>query len=273
MPLFFLHMTDGDRLIRDPDGSFYDDLEGARSEAIESARELMAAGILDEGRIGIERSITICNASGTVLLVLPFREAAAFNSPMTDPLHERLLRSPDIQSVLAYLLQRGLEVCQSSFGNIQLMNWAAGYLEIKAQHGFQDEFLNFFARVSLSDASACARALRNRRSIIVEDVMVDQQFAACREIMSRAGIRAVQSTPLLSSSGALVGIISIHFPGRRRPDDQQIWAVRTAAQSAANAIIRLRAGAEGWDGTRRSAKLLAEGSCALERANKLLERG
>src|SRR5262245_9865753 len=224
MPLFFLHIRDGERLIRDLDGSFHDDLEGARSEAIESARELMAAGILDEGRIGIERSITICNASGTVLLVLPFCEAVAFNSPMIDPLHERLLlRSPDIQSVLACLLQQGLEVCQSSFGNIQLMNWAAGYLEIKAQHGFQDEFLNFFARVSLSDASACARALRNRRSIIIEDVTVDQHFAACREIMSRAGIRAVQSTPLLSSSGALVGIISIHFPGRHRPDDQQIW--------------------------------------------------
>src|SRR5262245_41991855 len=75
MPLFFLHIWDGERLIRDPDGSFHDDLEGARSEAIESARALMAANILDEGRIGIERSMTICDASGTALLVLPFHEA------------------------------------------------------------------------------------------------------------------------------------------------------------------------------------------------------
>jgi two-component system, sensor histidine kinase len=112
---------------------------------------------------------------------------------------------------VAWLLNRGLEICQSSFDNVQLMNWPAGYLEIKAQHGFQDEFLNFFERVTLSDASACARALRNRQSIIVEDVMIDQQFAPYREIVSRAGIRAVQSTPLLSSEGSLVGIISIHF--------------------------------------------------------------
>src|SRR5262249_29083814 len=75
MPLFFLHVRDGDRLIRDSEGSVLDDLEAARSEAIESARELMVTGIVDEGRIGIERSIVVCDASGTTLLMLPFCEA------------------------------------------------------------------------------------------------------------------------------------------------------------------------------------------------------
>jgi hypothetical protein len=53
----------------------FHDLAAVRSEAIESARELMASGIVDGGRIGIERSMLICDASGTALLVLPFREA------------------------------------------------------------------------------------------------------------------------------------------------------------------------------------------------------
>jgi len=34
----------------------------------------MAAGIVEEGQIGIERSMAVCDASGTTLLVLPFRE-------------------------------------------------------------------------------------------------------------------------------------------------------------------------------------------------------
>ena len=72
--MLFLHVRDGDRLITDPDGSFFYELEAARSEAIESARELMAAGIVEEGQIGIERSMAVCDASGTTLLVLPFRE-------------------------------------------------------------------------------------------------------------------------------------------------------------------------------------------------------
>ena len=81
---------------------------------------------------------------------------------MMDERHGRPLLYRDIQSVLAWLLQHGLDICQSNFGNVQLMNWQSGYLEIKAQHGFNDEFLNFFARVGLADASACARALRRR---------------------------------------------------------------------------------------------------------------
>jgi|RhiMethySRZTD1v2_1073278.scaffolds.fasta_scaffold4308054_2 hypothetical protein len=77
MPLFFLHVRDGGRLMRDPDGSCVHGLEAARHEAIASARELMAHSIVGEGRIGIERSIEICDARGATVLVLPFRQAVA----------------------------------------------------------------------------------------------------------------------------------------------------------------------------------------------------
>ena len=79
MPFFFLHIRDGDQLIRDPDGTFLHDLEAAHSEAIESARELMAHSIVGKGLIGIERSMVICDASDATLLVVPFRDAIAFN--------------------------------------------------------------------------------------------------------------------------------------------------------------------------------------------------
>jgi hypothetical protein len=114
---------------------------------------------------------------------------------MMDEIHGRPLLYRHIQSVLAWLLQHGLDICQSSFGNVQLMSWQSGYLEIKAQHGFNDEFLNFFARVGLADASACARALRRREPIIIEDVMSDDRFAPCRAIVSRAGIRGRSIDP------------------------------------------------------------------------------
>ena len=74
MPLYFLHVRDGDLSINDQEGSFFVDLAAARSEAIKSARELMAVGIVDEGRIGIERSMVICDAAGRTLCVLPFRK-------------------------------------------------------------------------------------------------------------------------------------------------------------------------------------------------------
>ena len=160
---------------------------------------------------------------------------------MLQSIAKQLHRCADMQSVLNCVLDRSIELSDAGFGNIQLMDWKAGYLEIKAQRGFREEFMNFFERVKLEGSSACARALRTRESVVIEDIIVDRQFAPCLEIARRAGIRAVQSTPLVSSSGALVGILSTHFPIQHRPTDIQMRALKEAARLAADAIIRLRA--------------------------------
>jgi len=75
MPRYFLHVRDADRLLRDPDGIHLHDVEAARVEAIQSARELMADSIVRDGHIGIERSIVVGNDMGATLLVVPFRDA------------------------------------------------------------------------------------------------------------------------------------------------------------------------------------------------------
>jgi hypothetical protein len=75
MPLYFLYVRDGHRLICDPDGSSFRDPESAQEEAIESARELMAERLIRDGRIGLDRSIEIWDTADARLLVVPFREA------------------------------------------------------------------------------------------------------------------------------------------------------------------------------------------------------
>ena len=81
---------------------------------------------------------------------------------MRDPLSQRLHRCFEPQSVFESLLQYDLELCQCEFGNVQLMNWQAGYLEIKAQRGLDAAFLQFFEQVKLEHELACARAFRTR---------------------------------------------------------------------------------------------------------------
>jgi len=119
------------------------------------------------------------------------------------------------------------------------MNWHGGFLEIRAQCGFHDEFLNYFERVKFGDGCACARALERRESIIIADVTRDPVFRPCLAIMQNAGVRAVQSTPLVSRYGAFVGVLSTHFADVHRPTDVQIRAASAAARSAADAIVRL----------------------------------
>lgn len=146
----------------------------------------------------------------------------------------------DFQSVLNVALAEGLRLSEAELGNIQLMDWDAGCLEIVSQHGFGDEFLTFFKKVTIAGGSACARALRGRQPIIVEDVMSDVAFAPCRTIACSAGFRAVQSTPMVSSSGAFVGMLSTHFPSPHKPSDVTMAALKASAGATANAIIRGR---------------------------------
>jgi hypothetical protein len=75
MPLYFLHVRDRDELVRDLEGFYLSNLEAARIEAIQSARELMVDSIVTEGHVGIARSIEVCDETGAPLLVVPFSEA------------------------------------------------------------------------------------------------------------------------------------------------------------------------------------------------------
>ena len=115
------------------------------------------------------------------------------------------------QSMLACVLDLAIEFAGADFGNIQLFDpTAEGGLRMAVSRGFDGEFLNFFALVRSSE-SACAVAMRQKCRVIVSDVRTDQCFnIESREIMLRAKALSVQSTPLISSSGQLFGMLSTH---------------------------------------------------------------
>ena len=100
--------------------------------------------------------------------------------PMSRLLADKLHQFTNLQALLDCALARCLDLCGTELGNIQLIDWNRGCLEIKSQHGFRDEFLRFFERVTAKEDSACARALRTLDPVVIEDVMVDEDFAPYR---------------------------------------------------------------------------------------------
>lgn len=187
-------------------------------------------------------------------------------------LFEEFQTCADVQSVLDCVLDRSLQLNVTDLGNIQLMDWKSGCLEIKAQRGFEPEFLNFFKRVAIDDGSACGRALRSRGAIALDDVMTDEEFSPYRDIAGRAGVRAVVSTPLVSRSGALVGVLSNHFSTVHRPTDLQVQGLKEVAELAANAIIRVRAKQDQDGLVASSLELIQQSYRTLDNAEKLLSR-
>lgn len=123
-----------------------------------------------------------------------------------------------LQEVLAWTIKKARADC----GTMQILNQETQTLHIIVQHGFGRRFLEFFDTVH-GDFAACGAALARGERVLVNDVSWDPVFrdGASREVVLGEGVRSVQSFPLITSSGQLVGIISVHY---RAPDMPRIPA-------------------------------------------------
>lgn len=176
----------------------------------------------------------------------------------------------DLRSVLDLALSWCLRFNGTTLGNVQLMDYKLRSLVIAAHRGFAADFASRFARVDARDGTACGRVIRNRCCIIVEDVFSDREFSPYRATAAEFGFRAVQVVPLLSLSGAFLGVMSTHFPLKHCPTDQEIQATKLLAGLTANAIIRERA--RGRIGARGTEQQIAEARGAVRSSWALLRQ-
>ncbi len=151
----------------------------------------------------------------------------------------RVWRCRDLHEGLEAMLDAVIELMGADKGNVQLLN-DEGLLEIKAQRGFDREFLGHFRQVSAQDDSACGRALRSGQQIIIEDVEVDEPFAPMRPIARTAGFRAVVSSPLISGEGTRQGMLSTHFRTAHCPQDSELSRLALYLRHASDFIHRCK---------------------------------
>ena len=138
-------------------------------------------------------------------------------------------------SLLERLLREVLVATGAHRGNIQLRD-DAGNLHIVAQHGFGQEFLDYFAVVNDDDTS-CGVALKKADRVIVEDVATSPIFCGkpSGEMLLRAGLRSTYSIPLMMR-GLLRGMLSTHRTITWRPDAAELRTVDRFALDAAGLI-------------------------------------
>ncbi len=152
----------------------------------------------------------------------------------------RLLACGDLHTALEEVLVATLEITGAEMGKIQRFHAQDGTLEIVAERGLPRDFIDRINRVSLEDEFACCRAVRAKKRIIVEDVEADPAYEPYRGIAAAAGYRAVQTTPLLSRGGELLGVLATHHREPHRPSDRDMRLLDLYAQQATEVIDRAR---------------------------------
>lgn len=164
----------------------------------------------------------------------------------------RLTAASDLQSILEQVLDDAIELQAADFGNFQLYRPGTHSLEIVAQRGFDREFIDHFRSVN-DQGSASGRALHRHERVVIEDVDADPDYAAHVETAKKAGYRAIQTTPLFSSTGEPFGVLATHFRQPHKPSERELRLMDLYCRQIVNVIERKQA----EDAVRRSEELFA----------------
>jgi len=145
-------------------------------------------------------------------------------------------RRDDLTHCLQETLDAGIAILSGQKGNIQIFDPASGALTIAVHRGFQSPFLDFFRKVRDEDDSACSSAMQASNRIIVEDVLQSEIFVGkpALQVLIDAGVRAVVASPLIATSGAVLGMISIHFSSPHRPGERELGLLDMLVRQAAD---------------------------------------
>ena len=147
----------------------------------------------------------------------------------------------DINGCLEEVLNVALGITGADKGNIQLLDNETSKLTIAVQSGFEQPFVEFFESVVSGD-TACGVALLTKQRVIVEDINESEIYAgtAALAAMREADVLAVQSLPLVSSAGKVLGIISTHFSNIHRPSEQELRLMDLLVRQTADYLERKR---------------------------------
>lgn len=140
-------------------------------------------------------------------------------------LGQHLAAADDISTLFDSIVETAVAVSGADGGALQLYDRHSNRLVLVAVNRLDQSLFDAFRSLRPEDAPASGRALVAKDRVVVEDVAEDAiyQGTALRDILLDAGVRALQSTPLLSRSGRLWGVVTIY---RNRPTLSSRWALR-----------------------------------------------
>jgi PAS domain S-box-containing protein len=158
-------------------------------------------------------------------------------------LHElsgRVLEAMELPPLLQEVMDAAVAIAGAQHGTLQLLEGEA--LRVVAHHRHQPSFLEYFADAE-NRTSACGEALSRGERVVVPDVETSALFAGTPSlpVLRAAGVRAVQSTPMLNRAGKPIGILTTHWDKPHRPDEHDLWRMDLLVRQAADLIESVRA--------------------------------
>jgi len=149
----------------------------------------------------------------------------------------------DLAGVYEKLIDAAVTIMRADFASMQEYHanrGPRGELRLLGFRGFSPAAAEHWTWVHADSKCTCGRAYRTLNRVIARDVDQAEYLRGTRDLDNYhgTGIRAVQSTPLLSRSGQLVGMISTHWRRPHQPSERDFRLFDILARLAADLIER-----------------------------------
>lgn len=158
------------------------------------------------------------------------------------------------------IMAAAIALTNAAAGCFQAVDENTQELVMLAHQGFDPGFIEQFIRINNESDSSCGLALATKQRVFVDfepeterSSDVSNLEAAClsppqsdetRQRYIEAGLLSAQSTPLLSRSGKLIGMVSTHWRSHHRLSDLQLRSLDLLARQAADLVEQHHAEAE-----------------------------
>ena len=164
----------------------------------------------------------------------------------TQQLHKistQLIQENEAEALHEKILDAAMAIMRSNFASMQLYHPERGELRLLAYRGFNPAAAAFWEWVRPASSNTCGVALATRHRSIVADVELSDFLRGSEDLETYrdTGIRAVQSTPLISRTGRMLGMISTHWSQVHQPSEHDLRLLDVLARQAADLIERTEA--------------------------------
>jgi len=154
-----------------------------------------------------------------------------------------LIQEGNLDALYERVLDAAIGLMSADMGSMQEYDPEQDQLQLLVARGFRSESVAFWKRVNRASVTSCGMALAAGRRVIVPDVEHSDFMVGSADlsVSRQAGIRAMHSTPLVSRSGQLLGMISTHWGKPHHPAEHELRALDVLARQAADLIERSQA--------------------------------
>jgi len=152
----------------------------------------------------------------------------------------QLIQEDNVQAIYEQLLNAATAIMHSEMATMQMLLPEKNELLLLAFKGFDPEVIKYWKWVKKGNQSSCGTALENGIRIIIPDIETSEYIKSeeIRAAHRLAGIRTAHSTPLITRSGILIGMISTHWKSVHEPTERELDLLDVLARQAADLLER-----------------------------------